>query len=1088
MKKSQLWICYALITLIVFTTQELLGNDTEDDPLGGRTELVGAGEIVKFWIERDAQGENWDVHGQIYNYLSAPGLTTSQRLSPNTKSVITGTHGATNNHSIQVATGDFTGDGLDNIVAAWRDRTGALLLYFPEVDTTSLAWTSDVRFRVATPMNSESRIIMTTADVSGNGRSELLLAFTGADSKVHVQVYGFEPGSLQPSLLAANNTENAPNTTSLRRFALAASSMGAEAPADIFLTGIDGASNSFNLNAYINRLRYNASAGTLLSVDRRIVHSNNEATGGTFLVSVDMGLVKGDLDGDFSDELVFGFSGYLGGDNTDNLDDTFLYPITADPTGDALTVDLSKRLNLNVIGSNNFEAMSLSAGDVTANDLTEIVLATGTRIQVFTPGQDMILNKIADFSGPISTDWGGDQFFSHQYIAVRNLVQLSSGMSSETVNETLSAEIVSMGSLYPQDFNADQYMNLAVHRVRNTAAFGAPPVYTTTKIAERNNIETKTVDGGFRTYAVAIGDFIGNSITVGKPIRYVYTEFVQPMVQLNAPPVHFDVINETVYDVNRCFAGVGNCNFRSTYEHEANSATKLETTFNRDWGVGASVEVGKKIFGVGATAKLETKYGEKFSRTDGTEIRSSLRTQVSASSDDQIYATIVNYDIWEYPVYRGKQLNSHIIVMDPKPQTDTWLASKSPEATTVVPQHEVGNILSYREYVDVRNNPNVLELLVDNSTSFQLSNNSSGVWELTYQQIIEAMQNNERSFSIEASASVSKWGVTASVSGNYAESNLSTFKTAVSDGFKLTVNLGSVDFALGETYFVVQPYAYWADNGSLVVDYAVRPSQTVAGQPAGFWSELYGTKPDPALIMPWRFDTEKGFNVPADRKLQTKSISFSNNKPEPGDVIEVRVNVHNFSLIDSGQPVNVRLYMGDPDQGGLPIESLDGQTLFNTGEFIRNREMRTVRVLWEVPGSIQANQRIYAVLDPAGEIDEIHLNNNKGFTVLNAQGTSVSVEREDQRELAQGISLSQNYPNPFNPGTTITFGLAEPADVKLEIYDIMGRKVSTLIDAPKMGRGEHQIYWSAGDLASGIYLYKLVSGKNVITRKMMLLK
>lgn len=112
-------------------------------------------------------------------------------------------------------------------------------------------------------------------------------------------------------------------------------------------------------------------------------------------------------------------------------------------------------------------------------------------------------------------------------------------------------------------------------------------------------------------------------------------------------------------------------------------------------------------------------------------------------------------------------------------------------------------------------------------------------------------------------------------------------------------------------------------------------------------------------------------------------------------------------LVDSGELVKFWI---DPDQEGVDIESLDGQILFNTGEFIESRGMKTVRVLWEVPSSTQANQRIYAVLDPAGEIDVIHQNNNKGFTVLDVQGTTVSVEREDERELA--CCSSKNSPPP----------------------------------------------------------------------------
>lgn len=83
--------------------------------------------------------------------------------------------------------------------------------------------------------------------------------------------------------------------------------------------------------------------------------------------------------------------------------------------------------------------------------------------------------------------------------------------------------------------------------------------------------------------------------------------------------------------------------------------------------------------------------------------------------------------------------------------------------------------------------------------------------------------------------------------------------------------------------------------------------------------------------------------------------------------------------------------------------------------------------------------------------------------------------------------LHQNHPNPFNESTIISFTLKKPSPVTLEIFDITGALVKTLIDE-QLPAGQHQITWHTGDLASGIYFYKLTSNNNFQTRKAVIVK
>jgi len=84
-------------------------------------------------------------------------------------------------------------------------------------------------------------------------------------------------------------------------------------------------------------------------------------------------------------------------------------------------------------------------------------------------------------------------------------------------------------------------------------------------------------------------------------------------------------------------------------------------------------------------------------------------------------------------------------------------------------------------------------------------------------------------------------------------------------------------------------------------------------------------------------------------------------------------------------------------------------------------------------------------------------------------------------------ALNQNYPNPFNPITNIQFTIPEQADVKLRIYNVLGRQVDVLVNET-LPIGHHQILWNPRNLSSGVYFYKLEAGSFIKTRKMILLK
>ncbi|MCB0844790.1 MAG: T9SS type A sorting domain-containing protein, partial [Bacteroidetes bacterium] len=94
-------------------------------------------------------------------------------------------------------------------------------------------------------------------------------------------------------------------------------------------------------------------------------------------------------------------------------------------------------------------------------------------------------------------------------------------------------------------------------------------------------------------------------------------------------------------------------------------------------------------------------------------------------------------------------------------------------------------------------------------------------------------------------------------------------------------------------------------------------------------------------------------------------------------------------------------------------------------------------------------------------------------------------------DILSGVRLMANAPNPFTQQTEIRFSIEEAADVKIEVYTLMGHKVSTLTDRPYKP-GEHSINWQATDdqgarLSAGVYITRMVSGNTVISKKMIYL-
>jgi glucuronoarabinoxylan endo-1,4-beta-xylanase len=89
--------------------------------------------------------------------------------------------------------------------------------------------------------------------------------------------------------------------------------------------------------------------------------------------------------------------------------------------------------------------------------------------------------------------------------------------------------------------------------------------------------------------------------------------------------------------------------------------------------------------------------------------------------------------------------------------------------------------------------------------------------------------------------------------------------------------------------------------------------------------------------------------------------------------------------------------------------------------------------------------------------------------------------------MVTAFALGQNYPNPFNPITVVSSQLPGASDVRLTVYDLLGREVAVLFDGHRAA-GSYRDTFDGSGLASGVYIYRLTAGSYVDSRKALLMK
>ncbi len=132
----------------------------------------------------------------------------------------------------------------------------------------------------------------------------------------------------------------------------------------------------------------------------------------------------------------------------------------------------------------------------------------------------------------------------------------------------------------------------------------------------------------------------------------------------------------------------------------------------------------------------------------------------------------------------------------------------------------------------------------------------------------------------------------------------------------------------------------------------------------------------------------------------------------------------------------------------------------------------------------------YSFTDASVEVGRTYRYSLRSFDfngMIHDYPNTVSVEVTENSRQVFRYELSQNYPNPFNPSTMIEYELASAGEVRLEVFDMLGRKVTTLV-GERQSAGTHRVNFNAANLSSGVYFYTIQSGRFSQTKKMLMVK
>jgi len=677
---------------------------------------------------------------------------------------------------MDITTGNFIGTSQDEVVAAWVAPNSSVILVISKVDPHNKEWLDIHVSRSDTgEVINDDQIyeIATIRLVAGNfdqdPQEEFILAYLAADTTIKMTLYdtddmgNFESKAVISDQKLSFTVKTWKDEKAYMWFDLAAEDFNNDGIDEVVLVG-DEKENESGWNIFVKIYEVDSTTPEFIPQVKGVAFHSTESQSELQVPVLNRLIVTtGKFSNTSNNEGVIGFY---------NFDSTNCYASQQKITGYLIRFQVSQNLtSLSFAEKDTFvykdygktfyhiSPFNLVSGDLNNDGLDEILviqkdLVTGTGcLKIYRV--DSLLHFTEIFEKPLV------QFLPcHKHVAKIANVDFDS-----TSGNFLKKEIILL------DKGDSEYSKICVYEAEWDSTGGITGLKLKAK---------KDISESLRKTRITTGDFDGEDVYLGKPRRYSKTEVLQPLVILNAPPVHYDIFDGVAYDVSKSYPP-NEPMFYTAYSKDLTQVAGFETTISQNWSRSIGVSAGLSGWGIGLDMSMTHRYGENFSKVTGSSRSIKTSVYITACVDDYIYATTVDYDFWEYPAYIGSELIGYILVTVPIRIEHTWFPSKLPSANDWVPNHEVGNILSYQEYPELNNNAEVAALIKGTyDDSFVLHGESNPDWSVTFQDFSDSKTSTTKTIHMDYSASIGFWGIGASFSGSYDEEDTYTHQTTVS--------------------------------------------------------------------------------------------------------------------------------------------------------------------------------------------------------------------------------------------------------------------------------------------------------------------